>query len=242
RREKVPGHRGVFWRPRNGAKKHKPPYEAIYTNALRKQVTKSGFRTIGEAKAWLNRNSITEEDSGPGSVTTTKVTVNEYVPTWLGKSYINDNSRRTYRSLSKNWVQPFIGRNRLTDIGPADIVGLKESMENAGKSNDYINSMLKALSSLFEAAKDDGKIGAMNNPVKALSRRQRRVHGTEGEKAQPVPPAERDALMNVTDGYMRLLIALAVYSGLRFSECMGLVWGDLHLSGDQPRIELRRQL
>src|SRR5262249_31129997 len=152
--------RGVYWRPRNGAKKHKPPYEAIYTNALGKQVPKSGFPTIGEAEAWLKRNSVTEENSGPGSVTTTKVTLDEYVPTWLSKPYINENSGRTYRSVTKQHVQPFKGGKRLTDIGPADIVALKERMEKAGKSNDYINSMLKAVSSLFEAAQDDGLVPA----------------------------------------------------------------------------------
>ena len=130
------------------------------------------------------------------------------------------------------------GKERLSDISPADVAAYVTSRESQGAKGWTIKGELTPLSGIFRyAARHLGFAGT--SPVAVLDKVER--PSTDDQKPKRVLSAEQlQRLIGAVDDYYRLLFELAAETGARLSEVLGLVWGEVDL--DQQTVHITSQL
>jgi integrase len=141
-----------------------------------------------------------------------------------------------YRGIANNHLKPALGHRKLKDLTRAEIRRLyaQKGESLAPRSVDYIHVTLqKALS---QAVRDDlihRNVAAGERP---RSSRQR-------EEAKALSPAQVRALLTAARGERNeALYTLAVHTGLRQGELLGLKWTDVELDAGSPKLSVRRSL
>jgi integrase len=149
---------------------------------------------------------------------------------------------RRERSLESNryhlerHLLPKLGRRLIRTLGVEDVAELMTELRATGKSEKTVAGALATLQSIIRFALRNGWMA--QNPVERLesaerphpTRRRQRVLGRDEIVRLLVACAPR----------YRTLIATAIYSGLRISELLGLLWSDLDL--DRGELHVRAQL
>lgn len=202
----------------------------------------SGFRTYGEAKAALTEldRSIQNGVYTPPS----KQTLTEHAEAWLrSQPELRNSTRDSYATQMRVHVLPTLGHRRLRDITPDEINALYRKLELSGRKDGkgglapssvaYIGVVLKKC--LGDGAR---KAKITRNPAKLAdppSRKTRTGH------LRTWTGAECRAFLDATaDDRLSALWRLALSSGLRRGEVVGLHWSDLDL--DTRRIAIKRTL
>jgi integrase len=118
---------------------------------------------------------------------------------------------------------PALGRRRVATITVDDIAGLIRSWAGEGRAPRTIAGALATLGSILRYALRRGYI--TDNPLRRLE---------AGERPRPAPRARRalgqDEIARLLAGCApryRLLIATALYTGMRISELLALTWADV---------------
>lgn len=133
----------------------------------------------------------------------------------------------TYRSLSKRWIVPTLGKKSVDKIRASDVAALRTAIvDKAGRSTSTARQAQVVLSLMLDAAKADRYI-RHDNPAKLV----RKPKGTQVERAAiPTPDAinllKVAADMPHTAGsrwWVKLLL------GLRQTEILGATLADLDL-------------
>ena len=159
--------------------------------------------------------------------------VSSYVQRWfrLNCSNLRDASKADYQRIINYHILPHLGDMRIRDVYPNDI---KRVMSNAvDKSQSVHNKTFMLLKRIFTAAYENGDIE--NNPCPQMH---------NGGNAPPEKQALSDEQVSIlldalknTKAYLFCLIALD--TGMRSEEILGLAWDCVHLEGT-PRIEVKR--
>jgi integrase len=130
------------------------------------------------------------------------------------------------------------GRERMSDITPADVAAFIAAQQQAGLKGWTIKGQLTVLSSIFTyAARHLGLIGV--NPVSLLDRVERPSSDDERPKRVLTPDELRRLLDSVDERY-RLIYELAAETGGRLAETLGLAWGEVDL--DEQTVTFTHQL
>ncbi|WP_070120421.1 site-specific integrase [Bacillus marinisedimentorum] len=189
----------------------------------RKQKRKRGFHTKREAENALA--SLLNELNNGTFIEPTKLTVNEFFEEWL-KERLSQVSRHTYKthtSLYKHHIQPLLGGLELCSINSSLLQ--KYVNELVTQTDLHVNSIRKVVSLLklgFAKAKRLGLI--QHNPV------------TNIDMPREVKPnlgvwtiEETQKFLQYTFNY-RYYIAylLAINTGMRKGEILGLRWRDIN--------------
>jgi integrase len=131
---------------------------------------------------------------------------------------------------------PVLASRRIASLGVEDVAALLEALRAKGCSPKTTAGALATLHSVLRYARRRGWI--VVDPVELLE---------PEERPRPVPrrqrvlgQAEIERLLEACPAKGRLLVATALYSGLRISELLGLVWGDLDFG--RGLIRVRAQL
>src|SRR5712692_2547081 len=199
--------------PRTGQRKRKALYGA----------------TEAEARARLYA-AISDPQKGALSAGGPEPTLATYAEHWLSSISVRPKVKRGYADSLRLHILPTLGSTKLTALEAGHIHALMVSKRKAGKSARTANSIREVLRNLLnEAAKETvngrSKYGLMRNAA---------------SDAKPIPTeaVEREALdedqarelldlaQTATDGP---LWTLALTTGLRQSELIGLRWPDLDL-------------
>jgi integrase len=137
-------------------------------------------------------------------------------------------------------------RNLLPSLAPKlaraitaqDIVDLIERLRSEGRSESTIASALHTLNNIVRFAVRSAWVA--ENPLEKLER---------DERPHPVRPVPRvlgqheiAALLGACTPPARTLIATALYTGLRISELIGLIWSDLDLAEGTLRVHAQLSL
>ncbi len=171
-----------------------------------------------------------------------KLTVGEYLERWLSdcltplvKSGKMEHSTFVrYKGIAEKHISPTIGRKKLKDLGRTEVRALYSARgkELSPRSVDYIHVTLqKALS---QAVRDDlisRNVAAGERP--RSSRNREEIKALSSEQARSLLTAARG-------GRNEPLYVVAVYTGLRQGELLGLKWTDVDLAG--RRLSVRRAL
>jgi integrase len=160
----------------------------------------------------------------PASHSRDSVTLAEYAHQWL--SDLAGRRPRTVEKYTSSLVLhilPRLGTKRLHDIGPDDIVALARELRQRGYSEWTVDTTLTPLKTLFRhAVRRDVVAGS---PFHKLER---------SERPRPWPTdkrilstAEIGRLIAAAPPRYRMLIATAIFTGLRQSELLALRWENI---------------
>jgi integrase len=200
------------------------------------------FRTVGydieEARA---ERSLFVESMRVGAPLATPELRFARVAGWWIERYERrvEAGERRERSLESNryhlerHLLPRLGPRLIRTLGVEDVATLMTELRAAGKSEKTIAGALATLQSIVRFALRNGWIA--HNPVERLE---------SGERPHPIPRRQRvlgrDEIVRLLVACApryRILIATALYTGLRISELLGLQWSDLDLDGGELHVK-----
>jgi len=133
-------------------------------------------------------------------------------------------------------VLPVIGGRLIREISVADIADLLDRLRERGCAEKTAAGALGTLGNVMRFAVRNNWIG--DNPVEKLERHERPRPGRHPQRA-----LGRDEIARLLDCCLpayRPLVATALYTGMRLSELLGLVWGDVDFN--RGCIHVRAQL
>jgi integrase len=181
------------------------------------------------------RRAMTDADRGL-TFDAAGLTLRDYLYRWLNDS-VRDTVRNTtferYEQIARLHIEPVLGGVRLKNLTPTHVRGLyKEKLEaRSPRTVQYIHVTLhKAL----KQAVSDGLIPRnVTEAVKPPQIRREEIH--------PLTPEQVNALFEAARGdRLEALYVLAIHTGLRQGELLGLKWEDVNL--EEGNLQVRRTL
>ena len=133
-------------------------------------------------------------------------------------------------------LNPYFGEREIATITSDDLVRWQADQREQGASLWSIKARWTPLRMILSHAVRHGY--ASTNPTDQLERRERPKAGRPRERFLTEP--EMAALLSGSPERWRLLVATCLFSGLRISEALGLIWGDI--DRDAAVIRARYQL
>jgi len=163
-----------------------------------------------------------------------KQTVSDYLNRWLSDS-VRDTVRRStfvrYESIVRHHINPTLGRLRLAKLTPQHVRALYRQKLDAGlspRSVQYIHATLKK--ALRQAVLDSVIPRNVCDAVKPPQ-----VHKNE---VTPLTSQQVRALLTAAPGdRLEALFVVAVHTGLRQGELLGLKWRDLDMEGGKLTVQ-----
>jgi integrase len=152
----------------------------------------------------------------------TEMRFDAYADLWLKtyKSRIRPSSQAILRYVFDNHLIPYFGRMNLRDIRPVHVQGFLGSI--TGYSQSLQQKCLSNLRSLLASAVDDGLL--VRSPV----RKEDKILAVKPEEEEPLTNEQAKALLSAVEGtraYTFCLLALS--TGMRRGEILGLMWEDI---------------
>jgi integrase len=151
------------------------------------------------------------------------------------ETYINDtyrevvlplmasSTRDRYEGVIKNHLMPTFGRLCLRDLTPLAVQKFLTGMAKSELSHESRDKIRDVLSSILGSAVEYGLL--VKNPVDGL----RLPPDKRGKRVKPyIAPDRFAALIELIAEPYSTMVFVAVYTGLRVSELVGLRWGDIH--------------
>ena len=178
-----------------------------------------------------------KKERGKGALSVSpKLTVKELLDRWFNE-YVETGVVRPdtviwYKMHLQRNILPYIGSRQVKKLTPQDINRLYADLKQADKSPTIQAGAHRTLRAAFNWAERQGLIG--NNPISKV---------TSPKPARPDHPAlsleeVKSLLRVIREKYTRYytLILLALTTGLRESEILGLRWTDVDLSQKTIRV------
>jgi integrase len=192
-------------------------------------------KTKGEAERALRR-VMTDAERGLVFEAGT-VTVEEYLGRWLADS-VRDTVRNTtferYEQIARKHIVPEIGRVKLRALTPAHVRGLYRKKLESGLSARTVQYVHVTLHKALKQAVRDGLVP--RNATEAVKPPQVRR-----EEIRPLTPEQVKTLFEAAKGdRLEALYVLAVTTGLRQGELLGLKWDDVDM--EAGTLQVRRTL
>lgn len=129
---------------------------------------------------------------------------------------------------------PRLGHRRIASLSVEDVAGLITELRTAGRSAKTTANALATLQSVFRFARRRGWITA--DPVELLEPCER-PRPPLGSRGRVLGQAEIERLLAACPERGRLLVETALFSGLRISELLGLIWADLDFTAGLIRVK-----
>lgn len=154
--------------------------------------------------------------------------------------YIESHSvhKKNYRSeasilkiLAKRW-----GSKTIYEINKSEVLGLRNDLINLGRCGDTINHYFNAISKLYQMLTDELSI-EIQNPIKLI----KRMPASKGRSARLTGKAEEIFIEYCKKSnlkYLAPVVSLAIETGMRQGEIMGIKWSDIDL--ESRRIYLHK--
>jgi integrase len=166
----------------------------------------------------------------------TRTTLEDFMQQWLrtAKSSLRPNTWKQYSQIVRQHIIPDLGRIKLKDLRPDHIQSLYASKQEAGVGLHTIRLIHAVLHRAFAQALRWGLV--TRNPADAVDRPK---PGRKEMKALDAGQAR--VLLNAIEGErLEALYYLAITTGLRQGELLGLRWSDL--DWETGRLRVQRQL
>jgi integrase len=189
----------------------------------------------GDAERAL-RQAMTDADRGLVFEAGT-FTVENYLNRWLTNS-VKDTVRSTtferYEQIARKHIVPEVGRLKLKALTPAHVHGLYKAKLESGLSPRTVQYIHVTLHKALKQAVNDGLIP--RNATEAV-----KPPHVRKEEMRPLTPQQAKMLLDAVEGNrLEALYVLAVTTGLRQGELLGLKWEDVDL--DAGTLQGRRTL
>ena len=144
-----------------------------------------------------------------------------YKPTTM--PLLAKSTQHRYRGVIENYLRPTFGHLCLRDLTPLTIQKYLSGMATSKLSYESRDKIRDVLSSILVSAMTYGFL--VQNPAEGLQLPPDKT----GRKAKPiVSPEEFDRLVNLVAEPYATMLYVAVWTGLRISELIGLRWRCIH--------------
>jgi integrase len=187
-------------------------------------------RALREARANTDQGLLFDADN---------LKVGEYLDRWLADS-VSDTVKATtferYEQITRLHLKPALGRVKLKALTPAHVRGLYREKLEAGSSARTVRYIHTTLHKALKQAVMDGLIP--RNATEAVKPPQ-----PSREEMHPLTPEQAKLLLQVAHesrDRLEALYVLAIHTGLRQGELLGLKWDDVDL--DDGSLQVRRTL
>jgi integrase len=192
------------------------------------------FKTQAECREWL-RNTQSQIQSGL-TLAGARITVIEYLEQWLGtiRESVRPKTLHQYTQIARGHIAPRLGSIKLKDLRPDQIQALYNEKLDQGVSGRTVLLIHAVLHKSFNQALQWGLIG--RNPAQAVSRPKFRRKEMKVLNDVQV----RTLLLTAKGTRFETLLWLAISTGLREGELLGLRWSDLDWKSRQ--LQVKRQL
>jgi len=198
-----------------------------------RRLTKYG-KTQKECHEWI-KQMLAQIDGGL-TFEGTQITLERFIEVWLSSKEISrrPNTVRNYRRYSEMYILPVLGKMRLQNILPAHIRQLYIRMREEGKGARTIELVHVTLHCAFAQAIKEGILG--RNPLDAVERP--RVETTHFQIL--TEDQARQFLIAASGSPNEAIFYLALITGMRKGELLGLKWSDV--DWDKGILLIQRQL
>jgi integrase len=143
-----------------------------------------------------------------------------YLPVVLPK--MASSTRDRYEGVIKNYLRTWFGGLCLRDISVLTVDQYVTSLGQTKLSHESLDKIRDVLSSILEAAVRYELL--VKNPVAGV----RLPKPRQSKRSKPfITPEQFTALVNLIAEPYASMVYVAVYTGLRVSELVGLKWGDI---------------
>ncbi len=172
------------------------------------------------------------------------LTAGEYLDAWLtdcvhplvDQGKMEHSTYVRYAGIVRNHLKPTLGRRRLKELSRAEIrrLYIEKGKELSPKSVDHVHATLQK--ALGQAVKDE-------LVPRNVAAGERPRSGREKKEARAFSPPQVRALLDAVGGERNeALYLVAVHTGLRQGELLGLQWADLDLGEHAGKLSVRRSL
>jgi integrase len=202
-----------------------------------KRVTRRGFKTRPEAKR--ARVKLEAELLNGEYLDPSKVTYGVYFKEWLeGRNNLAASTREMYNSYFKTHIDPYFGKMGLSKITPTDILKFIKCLRDKGLSDESVKRIYATVSASFNSAVTMDiltKNVASKIPKQDKPKVERQDHQIwKNESIKQVLKDSREATR------YWIAVFLAVMTGMRQGEILGLRWTDIDY--ERNVIHIRRGL
>ncbi|TLS37776.1 tyrosine-type recombinase/integrase [Pseudalkalibacillus caeni] len=205
------------------------------TTGKRKRKSKSGFKTKKAAQAAANElmNQYNKGEYFEVSNKTFEDFINEWIENRASRT-LRASTLDTHKWIIDKHLIPAFGDMPLGNIKPKDIDSFYKEKEDAGYSSDYIVDMHSILRKSLKVAIEWEYI--QKNPVEAVS-----PPRIKAKEIQTWTMEESNSFLKHTEEEpLHIAYVLAIYTGMRKGEILGLRWKDVDL--DFGRISITQTL
>lgn len=198
-----------------------------------KRIAKS-FGTQKECRAWIKQKVVQIESGLHWEAT--KLTVEEYLNQWLIQieGTVKPKTHSQYAYIVHDYLAPILGKTKLSDLQPYHITQVYNDLKSNGHSQRNIQLVHSVLRRSLVMAVKQGLIG--RNPTKAIATPkviQKEMQVLDDNQV-------RQLLIAAQGNRYEALYYLAVTTGLRKGELLGLKWEDINWASNT--VQVRRQL
>lgn len=156
-----------------------------------------------------------------------RLTVSAFLERWLRDADIRETTRHGYQVVIDVHLNPHIGALRLTELAPLDVRAMMANLSGSPKTRRNVLVVLRR--ALREAVR-----------AELVTRNVASPEYVDAPKVRLLEPAvltwdETDDVLTVADDEMRDLVTVALGTGLRAGEQIGLHWQDI--GKDQLRVQ-----
>ena len=177
--------------------------------------------------------AVTEVDRGTYTAPT-KLTVGQWLDIWAGDYLggVKSTTAGVYRASIKTYIKPALGAARLDQLHPHAVQGFVNGLE--GLSPATVRLTHNVLHHALEKAVDLGYLPL--NPAAKTT-----LPKIEREEPRLLDDTQAAALLGAVKGKdMEHLVTVALFTGMRMSELLGLTWDAIDF--DSSTITVNKQL
>jgi integrase len=167
------------------------------------------------------------------------MTVGEYLERWLSdcvRETVRESTFSRDKYLVNNHVVPALGRMKLKNLGALRLQGLYRDRLDAGLSAATVQKMHQVLHKALDQAVRWNLIP--RNPTDAV-----KAPAPTPKEMRPLSANEARGLLEAARGdKLEAFYVLALHTGMRCGQLLGLKWEDLDLGSSVPTLRVRRTL
>jgi integrase len=190
--------------------------------------------TQRECRDWV-KDTLAKIDKGL-TFTGTQITLRQYMSTWLEGKMLSQRPQTVeqYHQVANQYILPDLGKMRLQEIQPAHLKKLYLMKREEGRGERTVQMIHTVLHSVLKQAVKEGILG--RNPVDAVQRPK-----VEQKEFQVLNEAQAQRLVIASqESRFGMLFYLALVTGMREGELLGLKWSDL--DWNKGTLNVQRQL